>query len=417
MAAAFLLAAVLAAPPAAAVPHEPDLQALAQYNTALELDPGDVSALRGRGSTFRALELYDDALKDLERAAELVAGDPETLCEIGICRYMLGETDKALEILLRSEEILGPGMEDGSLDRKQFGPVESELRETLLAIYRERGDYQKAFDQCGRLETYLAGKLAFKCDKADLLIALGRPAEALDLYEEVVEWNEVFERFCVGAANCYLLVGYPAKALEVFDRWALSDSATPLPHMFRAVILENHLNRPVEAGQAAEEALRLANAKLSADELFDFEDMVVLARVHHTAGRFAESSRVLEGLMEYGRGHYLVVQLQAANYRALGRMEEAGSMEREAALYKRLNPRDWLQGYEIIPPETGAQPEDAAAPAGGPVYAPGGPVSAPGGKEGGFGFLSSVTIGAAAAALLVLAVLAVLILRRGKSTI
>jgi tetratricopeptide (TPR) repeat protein len=414
--AVIVLCAIVAARPAAAAPHEPDLQALAKYNTVLELDPDNVSALRARGSTLRALELYDDALRDLERVEVIAAGDPETLCEIGICYYMLGETDRALGFLLDSEEAVAQGMENGTLDREQYGPVEQELRETLLAIFRERGEFEKSFEQCTKLEQYLAGKLSFKCDKADLLIALGRAEEALELYEEVVEWNEVFERFCVGAANCYLLTGYTAKALEVFEKWAAADPATPLPWMFRSIVLKNHLDRPEEALRASEEALRLANAAVSAEELFDFEDLVILARVHQAAGRFAESARVLDGLMEYGRGHYLVVQIQAANYRALGRIEEAESMEREAALYKRLNPRDWLQAYAVIPPGSTAPGAEAASSGGEPSIegerqAP----PAPGEEEDSGGFSREMTgIGVV---LLFLAVLAVLILRRKRSNI
>jgi|GEM_PF-3210046 len=340
-------------------PHDPSLQELAGYNAALELDPNDVPTLRARGSTFRALELYDDALIDLERAEKIDPGNPETVCEIGICFYMLGEVQRGLETLLRSEQLLLTVIEEGTWELERHGPVERELRATLMTIYREAGEFDAAMDQCLALEKYLAGKLAFKCDKADLLIPLGRIEEALELYEDVVEWNNVFERFCVGLANCYLLIDLPEKALEVFQNWSREEPDMALPHMFGALVLAEHLDRPEQAAAEETRAFELANAQLAGEDFFDFEDLIVMARVHQTAKRFEESVRVLEGLIEYSRGHYLVVHLQAVNYLATGRVEDGGSFEREAQVYRRLNPNDWLQAYELL---SASEVQDAQAP-------------------------------------------------------
>ena len=64
-----------------------------------------------------------------------------------------------------------------------------------------------------------------------------------------------------------------------------------------------------------------------------------------------DKTPAVEGLLEDYRAHWLVPHLQGVNARALGRIREADSFENEAMLYKRLNPADWLQSYDILLPE------------------------------------------------------------------
>jgi len=335
---------------ALAAPHNPSLQKIGAYNALLAKNPDDVAVLRARGSTYRALELYDDALGDFERAEKLAPGNAETVVEMGICHYMLGESDEALAVLERGERLFEERAAAGKWDPETGAIVDRELRETLMNLYRERGDYEKALSQWDKLKKYLGGKLAFRCDRADLLLKLGKVDEAMKIYEDAVEFNPVFERFCVGAANCYLLTGYEKRALAVFDKWAAGDPDCPLPHMFRSLLLKGFLKDPEGARKAGEKAVALARKRSKRDDPPDFDDLIMLARVLQATGAYEESSRLLDEFMEFGRGHYLVVHLQAGNLRALGRKEEADSLEAEAGLYRRLNPKDWLQAYELLTP-------------------------------------------------------------------
>ena len=236
-----LLAVLLATVVAQAAPHDPSLQALADFNVILEKNPDDLPTLRARGSTFRALELYDDALVDLERSEILDPDHYETVGEIGICRYMLGDIDVACETLERAEKLFAARDPSADADSETAAVVEKELRETLMALYRERGDYEAALEQWDLMEKFLAGKLAAKCDRADILLDLGRVDEAMELYQDAVEWNGVFERFCVGAANCLILKGYHQKAIEIFERWSAEDSELALPHMHRGISLRDYV--------------------------------------------------------------------------------------------------------------------------------------------------------------------------------
>jgi tetratricopeptide (TPR) repeat protein len=344
-------------------PHDPSLAQLGVFNRALEKNPDDLSALRSRGSTLRALELYDDALIDFERADKLEPDDAETVIEMGVCHYMLGDSEMALEFLLRAEPLFAVRQEKGDWDFESASEVDKDMRITLFRLFRDRREYEKALEQWERLKKYQSRSLAFRCDRADLLIALGRLDEALEHYEAAVDWNTLFERFCVGAANCYILTGHPEKAISLFDRWAVDDPESPLPFMFRSIVQRDYLNNQDSAAVEIERALVLARARGAEGddgELPDFEDLITLARVLQTAGDYRESARHLGEFMEYGRGHYLVVHLQACNYRAMGKTAEADSLEAEAQLYRRLNPLDWLQAFDILTlPEARAIPGSA----------------------------------------------------------
>jgi tetratricopeptide (TPR) repeat protein len=52
-------------------------QALADLNRAIELNPENASALASRGETYRLMERYDEALADFNRAIELDLGDDD----------------------------------------------------------------------------------------------------------------------------------------------------------------------------------------------------------------------------------------------------------------------------------------------------------------------------------------------------
>lgn len=346
-----LLAVLLATVVAQAAPHDPSLQALADFNVILEKNPDDLPTLRARGSTFRALELYDDALVDLERSEILDPDHYETVGEIGICRYMLGDIDVACETLERAEKLFAARDPSADADSETAAVVEKELRETLMALYRERGDYEAALEQWDLMEKFLAGKLAAKCDRADILLDLGRVDEAMELYQDAVEWNGVFERFCVGAANCLILKGYHQKAIEIFERWSAEDSELALPHMHRGIILRDYVGDGAASQRAFEDALRLAESSIDSNDLPDFGNIINQARVQQAAGDHAGAGETIEKILDYSRGHYLVVQILSDSCRALGKIEEADSLEKESRLYKRLNPRDWLQAYDIFPPD------------------------------------------------------------------
>ena len=347
--------------------HDPDLSAVASYTEILAGNPDDLEALRARGSTYRALELFDNALEDLERADRLAPGDPEVVAEIGMCRFCLGELDRAREVMDRAARLLEEKIASGEWPRERYAPVERELRAYRFRNFRELGLFEETLAEGRRLEPYLSGKPGYFCDMGEVLLALGRPEAALPWFRRAMEGNPAFERYCVGAANCCLRLGRPEEALEVLRKWRAEapDAAVALLH--EAAVLGGWLHDAAGAAADLERAEAIFRSRAAVEDP-DPEDAVLLARVLQARGRWEESYRLLKGLMDTLRGHWVVVHLQARNAAALGRPREARSLEKEAALYRRLNPMDWLTLHEILPPEG----------------RPGG-VAAAGGEEGGRG--------------------------------
>jgi tetratricopeptide (TPR) repeat protein len=340
--------------------HDPNLNAINEYNDILSKDPDNLEALKARGSTFRALELFDNALLDLERAAELDKDDPEVLAEIGMCHYQLGERGPATEYMDRAEEGLVQKVQSGVWEREKYAPIERELRAYRFRNFKDLGAYDKALEESEKLKEYLAGKLSYMCDVGDVLLALDRVEEALAYFKQAVVANPTFERYCVGAANCYLRLGRVEEALGIFRAWKSEEPGAALPLLHEAFILKIWLKDEAASKPVLARGEELLRYRIDGEEWPDPEDQIHLSRILQAAGRYQEAWVLLEELLEDFRWHWLVVHLQGVNARVLGRTQEADSLEKESRLYKRLNPDDWLQAYDLVNPKK-PEPDPASS--------------------------------------------------------
>jgi tetratricopeptide (TPR) repeat protein len=70
-------------------------EALARFNRAIELDPGDALANAARGLVYRYRDMkrYDEALADLNRAVELNPGDARAIAERSETRRLMQRYD------------------------------------------------------------------------------------------------------------------------------------------------------------------------------------------------------------------------------------------------------------------------------------------------------------------------------------
>ena len=87
--------------------------AIADYNRAIELDPGFAEAHYDRGSSFYELGSYEEALADLTRAIDLNPNDARfyrqrSLVYLFTDRMDLAEADEEMCEVLRNQE-LGEG--------------------------------------------------------------------------------------------------------------------------------------------------------------------------------------------------------------------------------------------------------------------------------------------------------------------
>ena len=128
--------------------------ALADFNRAIELDPGLAWAIGSRGETYQAMGRYDEALADFNRAIEL---DPGRAWAIG----SRGETYQAMEPLRRGAGRLQPRHRTRprpSLDHRQPRqdlPADGPLRRGAGRLQpRHRARPRRAWFIGSRGETY-----------------------------------------------------------------------------------------------------------------------------------------------------------------------------------------------------------------------------------------------------------------------
>jgi len=330
--------------------HDPNLNAIAEFNERLKNNPDDLEALKARGSTYRALEFFDSALIDLIRALELEPDNPEITSEIGMCHYHLGEVELTTKFLDKGAQLLEEAVNSGGVANEDAVLIERELFDYRMRNYIDLKQFENALIEGEKLKTILEGKLSYICDMADIYIALGRHEEALKLYMQAVKDNCSFERYCVGAANCLLNLNRQEEALKIMEEWKEDDPDSVMPWFHESIIKKDHLNDLIGAKAAMDHGEKMVRARIDKEEYPDIEDMVHLARILQVSSRWSESFEIMQELLEDYRGHWLVVYLQGQNVRALGKEREALSFEKEAKIYKRLNPMDWLQAYNIIPP-------------------------------------------------------------------
>lgn len=346
---ACLASALLACTEARA--HDPNLNAIYEYNETLKKNPDDLEALKARGSTYRALEYHDSALEDLLHADRLEPNNPEVVAEIGMCHYHLGEWTAATEYLERAERLMVAKIAAGGWDPDEYTPVERELREYLFHNYIDLERYEEALAESDKLMQYLKGKISFHCDVADVLLMMGRPQEALPYFQKALEVSVSFERYVVGAANCLLRLDRVDEALGLMEAWKAEDPDAVQPFLHEGAILRAYKKVDMAAAAALARGESMVRARIEGEEYPDIEDLTFLARILQNTGGFEEAFGIVAELMADYRAHWLIPHLQAINARGLGRVKEAESYEKEAKLYKRLNPSDWLQAYEILEPK------------------------------------------------------------------
>lgn len=336
--------------------HDPNLGKINEYNIKLEKNPDDLQALKDRGSTFRALEYFDSALADLSRALELSPGDPEVTCEVAICHYRLGERELTTHFLDQASILLETAKTEKTLTPEKIAEVEQELLEHRMRNFADLKRYEDALKEGLKLEVYCKGNLSYQCDIAEIRTHLNQIQEALLLFLEACEACPSFERYCVGAANCYLLLDQPQAAMEVIEAWKKNDEKALTPYLHEGVIRNHHLKDTPGAASVFSKGEKRVRDRMGNEEFPDIEDLVFLARILQAQERWEEAWKVTESLIEDYRQHWVVVHMQGINAQGLNKPRQAESFATEAMLYKRLNPLDWLQIYDIQKPKPQMEP-------------------------------------------------------------
>jgi tetratricopeptide (TPR) repeat protein len=79
--------------------------ALADFDRALKISPGDLESVLGRGRTHRLSKQYDAAVSDFTTANEMAPGQARPLCERGAILILQGKYDASLADYVAAEKL------------------------------------------------------------------------------------------------------------------------------------------------------------------------------------------------------------------------------------------------------------------------------------------------------------------------
>jgi tetratricopeptide (TPR) repeat protein len=147
-------------------------QAIADYDRALRLQPGNAAFHFERAGIFTNLQDYPHAIADYDRSLTIDPVNPKAHFLRGVSYYQLGEHPRA--IVDYGEALrLDP----------EFSPVYNERAWALYLV----GRYGEALEDTDRALSRRPHMAPAFDTRAHVLAALGRPAEALAEFERAIE--------------------------------------------------------------------------------------------------------------------------------------------------------------------------------------------------------------------------------------
>ncbi len=139
-------------------------EAIVEFDRAIELD-GDPLSYMARGSSYGALDDFDQALADLDKAIELDSGLGEAYGERGAVYALAGDTERALADLQMALslvdddqaragikvliEVLGGELPEGELSPKRCAELATENPGGIIVFEGDLTVEEKI--ECGRL--------------------------------------------------------------------------------------------------------------------------------------------------------------------------------------------------------------------------------------------------------------------------
>lgn len=329
-------------------------EALATWDEAINLDPGQAEAHAYRGDTLGRLGRHRDALDAHSRAVELEPNNPTYHGRRGIDLASLGDSDEALAAFTRAAE-LAPGDPDHHFYRsvmlRRLGREEEalsaieralELDPTDAVLHDQHGIVLGTLDRSE--EAVVAHREAVENDPSNAtyqhnlgasLSRAGLLDEGLAAYERAVDLNADNPAFHNAYGSALNRMARHEQALTAFTRAADIDSSNSDYHDNRGIALLN-LGRDEEALAAFTRAVELAPS----DEGYHARRGIALDRLDRPeealeAYTMATALNPEDPSSHNQRAHIL---------RLLGHLEEA---EAAAALAIELDEQDAVSRFTL----------------------------------------------------------------------
>jgi Flp pilus assembly protein TadD len=199
-------------------------QALAQFEAAIQADPGFAEALNAKGVVLTRQGQYDQALALFEQAA---GQQPEQLgfrLNVALAYYLKGDRQKAdalyqqvvdlddaysglLDLLDESEaaeesyRVAAGYLQQEQLDKAlerleqalQAAPDMADLHNLEGVVLTKRGEYDRAFAAFQQAGQRLPGDAGVRVNMAIVRYLQGRRSEAADLYRQAIQLDDQYQ--------------------------------------------------------------------------------------------------------------------------------------------------------------------------------------------------------------------------------
>ena len=250
-------------------------EAVDRYSEVLEIDPGNVRALRSRSSTNLALRRNREAIEDLQRLCDLGLEGDGARARLAVAYLRLGEHETARGHYLEALELnLGPS--DEAQVRYHLGMIEARIGTDDRAVEEYRIALALGLDL-----------VAARLDLGSALYRLGRYGESAETYRQVVEADPTNVRARRGEAEALASMGRSREALQLLDEgWRATPESVELLHDL-ARLLASADDPEVRDG---ERALDLAQRTLRAGTTPSRVETLAMASAE--AGLFVDAVRL-----------------------------------------------------------------------------------------------------------------------------
>jgi tetratricopeptide (TPR) repeat protein len=252
-------------------------EAVDQYSVALELDPGNVNALRSRANLNLQLRHNREAIEDLERLCSMGLEGEGARIRLAVAYLRLGELETARNHYLKALEL--------NLDPSD----EAQIHHHLGIIEDRMSSLEGAVAEFRTALTLDPTLVPARLDLASALHRLGEDEEAADLFQQVVEVDPRNVRALRGEAESLAAMGRWKEAQRLLEEgWQTLPESVELLHALARLLAsadDLEVRDGVRALDLAQRTLRagatpsrLETLAMASAEVGRFDDAIRLQR-------------------------------------------------------------------------------------------------------------------------------------------
>jgi tetratricopeptide (TPR) repeat protein len=250
-------------------------EAVERYSIALELDPGNVNALRSRASLNLQLRHNREAVQDLERLCTMGLEGEGARIRLGVAYLRLGELERARTNYLKALDL--------NLDPSD----EAQIHHHLGIIDDRGGSLEGAVEEFRTALALDSTLVLARLDLASALHRLGHDREAAELFRQVIEADPESVRARRGEAESLAAMGRWREAHQCLeDGWRAMPGSVELLHALARLLASAGDPAVRDGNRALDLAQRTLRAGTTPSRL------ETLAMASAEVGQFSEAVRL-----------------------------------------------------------------------------------------------------------------------------